>query len=152
MFENQATVIDKTAGNFGGESGPTEISLNSLEGKTPDFSILQETSPTQAALYRLSGDKNPLHIDRTFAKKVGFNGPVLHGLCTFGFVCRVILSKLCRNDPQRLKTLSCKFAGPVYPGEKLIHEGWQMEKDKYVLKTKNQTGKIILDNVEAVIS
>jgi acyl dehydratase len=151
LFENLAKAIDRTAGNFGGERGPESEKHEPPAGQSPDFKISQITAATQAALYRLSGDKNPLHIDPVFARKLGFDRPILHGLCTFGFTGRAVLKALCENDPGRLKSLSCRFMQPVFPGDTLITEGWRVGGGRYVLRTSNQAGATVLGNAVAEI-
>jgi acyl dehydratase len=151
LFENLAKAIDRTAGNFGGERGPESEKHEPPAGQAPDFKISQITAATQAALYRLSGDKNPLHIDPVFARKLGFDRPILHGLCTFGFTGRAVLKALCENDPGRLKSLSGRFMQPVFPGDTLITEGWRLGGGRYVLRTSNQAGATVLGNAVAEI-
>jgi acyl dehydratase len=151
VFENLAKVFDRTAGNFGGERGPEGDKIEPPAGRAADFKISQATSAIQAALYRLSGDKNPLHIDPGFARKLGFDRPILHGLCTFGFTGRAVLKALCENDPGRLKSLSGRFLQPVFPGDTLITEGWRVGGGKYALRTSNQAGAPVLGNAVAEI-
>jgi acyl dehydratase len=151
LFENLAKAIDRTAGNFGGERGPESEKHEPPAGQTPDFKISQTTAATQAALYRLSGDKNSLHIDPVFARKLGFDRPILHGLCTFGFTGRAVLKAVCENDPCRLKSLSGRFMNPVFPGDTLITEGWRAGENRYILRTSNQAGATVLGHIVAEI-
>ena len=71
----------------------------------------------QAALYRLSGDVNPLHIDPSFAQLGGFDTPILHGLCTEGIAIREITQKVADNDVSKIRKIKARFAKPVYPGQ-----------------------------------
>lgn len=151
VFENKAVIVDRGAGGFGGDRGPKTEKILPPEGKTPDFHIEQKTSNDQAALYRLSGDKNPLHIDPGFAQKGGFDRPILHGLCSYGYAGRAILHGACDGDPARLKSLSVRFMNVAYPGDTLITKGWQLGPRDYVIQTTNQDGKIILGNALAEI-
>jgi acyl dehydratase len=82
------------------------------------------TRRDQALLYRLNGDRNPLHSDPTFAKSGGFDTPILHGLCTYGFTGRALLQSVCANDPSRFSAMEGRFASPVIPGETLDVAIW----------------------------
>ncbi len=152
FFENRVLIVDRGAGNFGGDRGPKTDQINPPEGKDPNFKTGFHTTLNQAAIYRLSGDKNPLHIDPDFAGKGGFDRPILHGLCSFGFACRSVLKGLCDNDPERLKSFSVRFLNVAYPGDTLITRGWQMDSKTYVIQTVNQDGKIILGNASVTLS
>ena len=151
VFENKAVIVDRGAGNFNGDRGPKTDKILPPEGKKPDFLLEYQTSKDQAALYRLSGDKNPLHIDPGFAQKGGFEKPILHGLCSFGYAGRAILNTACAGNPDHLKTLSVRFMNVAYPGDTLITEGWQVDSGRYVIQMTNQDGKIILGNALAEI-
>ena len=152
LFENKAVLVDRSAGNFGGDRGPKFQPVDPPTGKAPDFRMEYATGTNQAALYRLSGDKNPLHIDPEFAGMGGFDRPILHGLCSYGFAGRAILNALCHGDPARLKSFSVRFMNVVFPGDTLITEGWQSDTaGTYIIRTTNQDGKIILGNALAEI-
>ena len=147
----KAVIVDRGAGNFGGDRGPKTDKILPPQGKAPDFRMAYRTSKDQAALYRLSGDKNPLHIDPGFAEKGGFDKPILHGLCSFGYAGRAILNTACNGNPDRLKSFSVRFMNVAYPGDTLITQGWQLDAHQYVIQTTNQDGKIILGNSFAEI-
>ena len=152
LFENRAKVMDRSGGNFSGDRGPKTPVTEPPKGKAPDFRVEDATSPNQAALYRLSGDKNPLHIDPDFAAEGGFARPILHGLCSFGFAARAILSSLGADDPARLKSFGARFVHVVHPGDTLITEGWKSEpRGACVIQTTNHDGKVILGNACAEI-
>lgn len=151
IFKNQAVIMDRSAGNFGGERGPKAEKIVPPEGRQPDFQISYATTKDQGALYRLSGDMNPLHIDPKFSKKGGFDKPILHGLCSYGIAGRAILEGACGGDPSRLKTFSVRFMNPVFPGDALTTSGWNVGDGRYVITTTNQEGKIILGNALAEI-
>jgi acyl dehydratase len=86
------------------------------------------TTPEQALLYRLSGDLNPLHADPDFAGMAGFpQGPILHGLCTYGFVARAIARGACEGDATRITRLDGQFRRPVWPGDTIVVDGWKLE-------------------------
>lgn len=151
LFENKMVVLDRSAGNFGGDKGPKSQKIDPPEGVSPAFRIEQKTSASQAALYRLSGDKNPLHIDPEFAKKAGLERPILHGLCSYGFAARAVIGGLGLREPSRLRSFGVRFINMVYPGDTLITEGWKLEEDRYIIRTTNQDGKVVLGNGLALI-
>jgi acyl dehydratase len=94
--------------------------------RKPDWVIKDQTTPEQAMIYRLSGDLNPLHIDPNFGKSAGFGGAILHGLSTFGFAARGIISEVTNNNPRSLKFFGVKFTSPVYPGDALETHVWEV--------------------------
>ena len=96
-----------------------------LPDRSPDFALTLPTSPQAALIYRLSGDYNPLHADPAVARSGGFDRPILHGLCTFGVVCRALLDMVCGNDPAKLRKMQVRFSAPVYPGETIVTELWR---------------------------
>ena len=151
LFENNAVIMDRSAGNFGGDRGPKTEKFDPPEGKDPDFHVEYVVPIDQAALYRLSGDFNPLHIEPEFAKMGGFDRPILHGLCSFGYTGRAILHSACESDPARFKSFSCRFTGVVYPGDTLTIEGWKADQGKYIIRTMTQDGRVVLGNAVAEV-
>jgi acyl dehydratase len=151
LFENKVVLIDRSAGNFGGDRGPQTERFDPPEGKSPDFRVEYPTSTDQAALYRLSGDKNPLHIDPEFAKQGGLERPILHGLCTYGHAGRAILHSVCGSDPSRFKSFAARFMNVVFPGDTLITEGWKVENGRYIIQVKTSEDKIVLGNAVAEV-
>jgi len=111
-------------GGFGGDSKGAVLP-HQLPERAPDLSVTLSTVPEQALLYRLSGDYNPIHIDREIAAKAGFPGPILHGLCTYGIACRAVLRGVCGDDPTLLRRFDVRFSSPVYPGDKIVTDIWQ---------------------------
>jgi acyl dehydratase len=111
----------------GGFGGPTEgeLTLAPVPDRAPDLEVAIPTLPQQAAIYRLTGDRNPLHIDPDMATRVGFKAPILHGLCTYGIAGRAILRACCNNDPARIAGLDARFSSPVYPGETVTTRIWR---------------------------
>ena len=108
------TLVLRDAGGFGGE--PPSADRTSLDGVEFDREVTVDLPETQALLYRLNGDRNPLHSDPAIATRVGFDRPILHGLCTYGIAARVALQEALADDPARFRSFSARFTGPVYPG------------------------------------
>jgi len=152
VFENRAVIVDRGAGGFGGDRGPKTEKLVPPEGKEPDFAVEYAISKNQAALYRLSGDKNPLHIDPDFARKGGFEKPILHGLCTYGYAGRAIVQAAGNGDPAKLRSFAARFMDVVYPGETLIVSGWKREASNYIVQVTAGDGRIVLGNALATLS
>jgi len=146
LFENKALLMDRSGGNFGGERGPQTEKIDPPAGRDPDFSVSYKTSKNQALLYRLSGDKNPLHIDPDFAKMGGFDRPILHGLCSYGYAGRAIIHSICNGEPEKMKSFAVRFKGVVFPGDTLTTEGWKIENGGYVIQTTTQDGREVLGN------
>lgn len=111
----------------GGFDGPSQGAPlpHPLPERAPDLSLDLATRPEQAALYRLSGDYNPMHVDPAAAREAGFERPILHGLCSYGMAGRAVLRMLCEAQAERLQVLNARFTGLVYPGETLAVELWK---------------------------
>uniref|UniRef100_A0A2C9L5I5 SCP2 domain-containing protein n=1 Tax=Biomphalaria glabrata TaxID=6526 RepID=A0A2C9L5I5_BIOGL len=123
---NQFTTFVVGIGNFGGRSTSSEAKpLVDVPKRAPDAVKQEKTSIDQAALYRLSGDRNPLHIDPSFAAMGGFKTPILHGLCSFGYAVRHVMSTYANNDMSLFKAVKVRFAKPVLPGQTLVTEMWK---------------------------
>jgi acyl dehydratase len=110
-------------GGFGGKPGP-QPAPHKLPDGPPARHVDLKTYPNSALIYRLSGDRNPLHADPKAAAAGGFKMPILHGLCTYGVAGRAVIRACCGNDPTRLKSLQVRFSSPVYPGETIRTEMW----------------------------
>jgi acyl dehydratase len=117
------TAFARGDGGFGGPS--VTPPPHQVPGRTPDLVLEFDTRPEQALLYRLCGDRNPLHADPAAAKAAGFPRPILHGLCTYGICCRAILEAYCGFEPARMKTLSARFSAPVFPGDRIAVRLWK---------------------------
>jgi acyl dehydratase len=131
-------------GGFGGPRGagpPWE-----RPDREPDLRVVLRTRPEQALIYRLSGDRNPLHVDPKFAARGGFSQPILHGLCTYGVTGRALLHALCGSDPARFRSMSGRFSHPVLPGESLTVSMWrQRGSDTAAFQTTREDGVVVID-------
>ena len=121
-------------GGWGGDRGPSGP-RNVAPERAADHVVSQLTSADQALLYRLSGDRNPLHSDPSFAAMGGFDQPILHGLCTYGFAGRALLHELCGGDPDRLRSMEGRFSASVFPGEELTTRIWRTGDGEAVFTT-----------------
>jgi len=118
------TLFCRSDGGFGGPQDGA-LALHQAPSRPHDLELGLPTLPQQAALYRLLGDSNPLHIDPDMARSVGFPRPILHGLCTYGLACRAILRACCDDDPARIAQFDVRFSAPVYPGETVTTRIWR---------------------------
>jgi acyl dehydratase len=136
IFENQITVFIRGAGGFGGKRSGRDrgaaTAVNTPPKRQPDAVIEEKTSASQAALYRLSGDYNPLHIDPSFAAIGGFDQPILHGLCFMGIAGKHVLQSF-----GAYKDIKVRFSGVVFPGETLVTEMWKTG-SKVIFSTKTK--------------
>ena len=120
-------------GGFGGERGPSVKVI--LPERSPDFAYNDRTLKTQALLYRLGRDENPLHVDPQQAAKGGFARPILHGMCTFGFAARALIKHGCGNEAGRLASIAARFSRHVFPGETLRTEIWKTDQTHMLFRT-----------------
>jgi len=134
LYSNRASVFIRGEGGWGGERGPSGPQ-NAPPERAPDHEVTYQTSPDQAFVYRLSGDRNPLHTDPSFAAMGGFDRPILHGLCSYGFTGRALLHSLCGSDPARFQHIEGRFAAPVLPGEGLTVRAWETGDGEAVFTT-----------------
>ena len=119
-----STLIARGDGGLGGPRGvPPERHM--LPARDPDLSCTSASRPDQALLFRLSGDRNPLHADPETARAAGFPRPLLHGRCTYGIACRAILNTICDYDHTLITGFDARFSAPVYPGDTLTTDMWQ---------------------------
>jgi acyl dehydratase len=132
VFDTVWSIIFRGAGGFNGPRPPEAPDEPSApKDRAPDWTFEEATSPEQALLYRISGDINPLHADPQFAAMVGFpQGPILHGLCTYGFVARAIAKKSAAGDATKIRTYAAQFRKPVWPGDTIVTQGWQLDGGK----------------------
>ncbi len=145
LCSNWVGAFVRGAGGFGGAAQPKR-DIPGIPQKDPDFVFDAQTEVNQAALYRMSGDRNPLHIDPAVAKAVGFKDPILHGLCTYGVICRRFVQQVFQGDDGKLKSYSARFSTPVIPGESLQTKVWQASSDLFLLEVYNAKGEAVLRN------
>jgi len=149
LYDAEWVVFYVGAGGFGGDPGPRTEALDPPTGVKPDFSLSYKVAENQAVLYRLSGDLNPLHLDPVAAKRGGFDKPILHGLCTYGFATRAIVNGPLKGDVTRLKAFKARFSDVVYPGDTLTTQGWKTE-GGYIIEVKTVRGVVIKNAMVAI--
>lgn len=140
-WTTRSAIFVRGAGGFGGERGPAWPVT--LPERAADHTVVYGTRPDQALLYRLNGDRNPLHSDRSFAAAGGFERPILHGLCTYGFTGRALLHTLCGSDPDRFGSMEARFSKPVLPGEPLTVEIWEGGDGEATFRTSTPAGVVV---------
>jgi len=144
LFTNVATLFARLDGGFGGEPGPRESF--DFPDREPDFEEVAHPSADQPLVYRLSGDTFALHVDPDFAKMSGFEGPIMHGLCTHGYACWAVIKHLFPGEPERMTRFRNRFSKPLYPGVPIKTQIWKVDSGKALFKTVNaETGEVVLD-------
>lgn len=141
VCQSTGSMFFRGEGGFGGTTVPKEEKVVEMprgsDARAADFEVEETTSPEQALLYRLNGDVNPLHADPDFAARVGFpQGPILHGLCSYGHLVRHAAKGALDGDAQRLTGFEASFKKPVWPGDTFVTEGWRVGEGKLALQTK----------------
>ena len=134
LWTTRSSVFIRGEGGWDGDRGPSGPQ-NEPPAKAPDHEVTLQTSPDQAFVYRLSGDRNPLHTDPSFAAIGGFDRPILHGLCSYGFTGRALLGALCNNDVTKFKHIEGRFSSPVMPGDALTVRMWNIGAGETVFTT-----------------
>ena len=150
LWKTSSSIFIRGEGGWGGDRGPSGP-RNVAPEREPDHKVSYQTRPDQALLYRLSGDVNPLHSDPDFAKIGGFDRPILHGLCTYGFTGRALLHGLCGGDPERFRSIEGRFSKPVMPGDELTVAMW-VDGNEAVFKTMTQDGTVVIDQGRCVFA
>jgi acyl dehydratase len=145
LVTSKSSVFIRGEGGFGGDRGASDGWRR--PDRPPDHTVVQPTRPEQALLYRLSGDRNPLHSDPAFAARGGFSRPILHGLCTYGMTGRALLHTLCGSDPSRFASMSGRFTRPVLPGDTLVVSIWLPEDggSTALFQTATEGGPVVID-------
>tara|TARA_B100000035_G_scaffold106035_1_gene89909 strand:- start:10398 stop:11252 length:855 start_codon:yes stop_codon:yes gene_type:complete len=142
VFTNISKLFFRDEGGWGGDRGP--VDKVEFPDRNADSVVKYETRNDQALLYRLNGDRNPLHSDPSFAALGGFPKPILHGLCTYGFTGRALVHLACDGNPDKFKSMDGRFSSPVIPGETLEVHVWE---DGDHFKFRTMAGdRVVLDN------
>jgi acyl dehydratase len=152
-FTARSSLFIRGAGGFGGPRNPegdeeSELAAEPLPTREPDETVTYSTRDDQALLYRLNGDRNPLHSDPAFAKRAGFDKPILHGLCTYGFTGRGLLHLVCGSDPARFGAMRARFSKPTMPGDALTISVWDIDdraSGAYRFRTETQRGETVIE-------
>ena len=152
---NQFVTFLVGSGNFGGKrDSDKQIKVSGKKmSRKPDQIRTEKTTVDQAALYRLNGDLNPLHIDPSFSGILGFDKPILHGLCTYGITCRAVLESYCDYDATKIVGHDVRFSSPVFPGETIVTRMW---KDANVVSfeasVKERPGVTVIKNGKTTLA
>ena len=145
LLRTKTSLFCRGEGGWGGDRGPSD--KLEFPDRSPDKKITYSTREDQALTYRLSGDRNPLHSDPSFAALGGFDKPILHGLCTYGMTGRALLHGLCEGDAARFLSMNARFSKPVIPGDSLTVSMW-VDGQKALFRTENQNNEIVIDQGE----
>ena len=149
LFTMRMSLFLRGEGGFGGPSGPK--AGNQPPDRAPDGIVESVTLPQQALLYRLNGDKNPLHDDPGFAKMGGFDVPIIHGLCSYGIVCKAVVDDALGGDVTKVAGYQARFRGVGFPGETYVTSYWS-DGDKIVIEAKSkQRGEAIISNAAITV-
>jgi acyl dehydratase len=144
LFTNRASTFVRGEGGFGGDSGPK--TANKPPAREPDQVVESKTVPHQALLYRLSGDMNPLHVEPEFAAMGGFDKPILHGLCSYGIVCKAVVDTLFDGDVTKVAGYGVRFSGVVFPGETLLVKMWKEDGQVLITAETKERGTPVIGN------
>jgi acyl dehydratase len=153
LFTNRFSLFLRGEGGFGGPRGPEgepgaagHGPAREAPARAADLTVESKTLPQQALLYRLSGDKNPLHADPGFAKMGGFDTPILHGLCSFGIVCKAAVDHALAGDVAKVARYQARFAGVFFPGETMVTSIWREGKQLLLASKSKERGTPVLSN------
>lgn len=135
LFTNRVGIYARGEGGFGGEPGPA--ATDQAPDRAPDVVVESKTMPNQALIYRLSGDKNPLHADPEYAAMGGFDKPILHGLSSFGVICKAAVDGALDGDVAKVARYKVRFANVVFPGETIVTSVWR-ESGRLLITAKNK--------------
>jgi len=149
LCTNRFSAFIRGEGGFGGEPGPQPG--NKPPGREPDVVAESPTLPQQALLYRLSGDKNPLHVDPNMAALGGFDRPILHGLCSFGIVCKAAVDNALDGDVTKVGRYQARFSGVVFPGETIVTSMWREGEQVTLSAATKERGSPVITNAAITI-
>ena len=136
VAETMSTAVIRGGGGFGGQPGRRPVAAE-IPDREPDARLALPTREDQALIYRLSGDRNPLHSDPWFARELaGFPTPILHGLCTYGVAGRALVGELGGGDATKVTAIASRFTSPVFPGETLTTSIWRIEAGRAFFRTE----------------
>lgn len=135
IAETLTTLVIRGEGGFGGRPGQRPPAPEIPE-RDPDTRVSLPTREDQALIYRLSGDRNPLHSDPWFAQLAGFPKPILHGLCTYGVTGRALVAELGGGDASKITAIAARFTSPVFPGDTLTTSIWRLDSGRAVFRTE----------------
>ncbi|MGH8926792.1 MAG: MaoC family dehydratase, partial [Acidimicrobiia bacterium] len=148
LFINRASLYLRGEGGFSPEAPHEQGPPPTTPPTSPDKVVEMVTLPQQALLYRLSGDKNPLHADPQMAALAGFDRPILHGLCSFGIACKAVVDAMLDGEPDRVTAYSARFAGVAFPGETLVVSMWtQPNEILLVASTKERSSPVLVNGL-----
>ncbi len=151
IAESVSTAVIRGEGGFGGQPGERPVAP-AIPDREPDAKVALPTTEDQPLIYRLSGDRNPLHSDPWFAQNLaGFPKPILHGLCTYGVAGRVLVAELGGGDAGKIRAVGARFTSPVFPGETLTTSVWRTEPGHAVFRTEaaeadGSNARVVLDD------
>ena len=145
LFTGGCTIMARGDGGFGGPAGKGPAPHRAPR-RDADLSCDIRTMPDQSLLYRLTGDRNPLHADPTEARAAGFERPILHGLCTYGIACNAILQTICDYDHTLIEGFDARFSAPVLPGDTITTDMWQDGNIISFRCTARERGSLVLRN------
>jgi acyl dehydratase len=149
LFTNRFGLFLRGEGGFGGDSGPK--AGNVPPERAPDGVLESRSLPQQALLYRLSGDKNPLHADPEFAKIAGFDRPIIHGLCSYGIVCKAVVDGVLGGDVTKVARYQARFAGVAFPGETYQVSWWREGKQILIQAKSKERDAAIISNAAITV-
>ncbi len=151
LWTQKRSIFARGEGGFGGDRGPSGSASAAPSDRAPDRELSLPTSPAQALLYRMCGDRNPLHSDPDFAAAAGFPRPILHGLCTYGMTCKALVDNLLDGDVSGLRSYGARMAGVVFPGETLHVTAWKTgDKFDAVVTAPERDDAVALAGIEFV--